>query len=330
MEDRRNLMKNNYLLAFPILTATLCAQNLQMTSEAITVLTASASNGTGPAVINQQPVGLTTVGVVSANAFAPTGLAASATAHWVAVLGRWEQHQTAEVFAAGSSAQLGPMEMRAAVWQGGQSVPVKYEIVVASTATAGSTSTVMIDIDDDGIVDHIGAGTFVGTRTLGATPLVFRVATNVASTPVAGTTLGSATLDVRIEVEPDFGIAIDAAGGACGQVMGLPTLYPDYRASTPLTPQAPGVRLQLAGGIYPSIPIQVIGWGQSLLPIPGLPAACTLIPTPDIMLIQADLTIPLPQSVRPVTFYAQGFSFGQQPLVTGELLVHGGFQITAL
>ncbi|MFT4843676.1 MAG: hypothetical protein ACI8UD_003621 [Planctomycetota bacterium] len=42
----------------------------------------------------------------------------------------------------------------------------------------------------------------------------------------------------------------------------------------------------------------------SLLTIPGLSAGCTRIPTLDVSLVEADLSIPLPPAVRPLTFYA--------------------------
>lgn len=316
-------MKHILLAAIPLLSVPLCAQGLQSFSTALTVLEARASDGITQ-VINQRPIGITSFGVLSATAATPTGSAARASASWFGGSTYWQQQQRSEVFTVGGTAGLGPMEMQSAFWNNGQTTPVVYEIVVSSTATTGSTASVSIDVDDDGIFDHVGAGTFIGTRTIGATALLFRVATSLDSLSV-----GSATLDVRIELRSSFGIDISNVGGACGQVgAGWVGILPDYRAEIPFTPQAPGVRLRMVGGVFPTIPVQVIGWGQSLLPIPGLPAGCTLIPTLDVSLVQADLTIPLPPAVRPLTFYAQAFSFGPT-LLAQDLLVHDAFQITA-
>ncbi|MGK0156026.1 MAG: hypothetical protein ACI9SE_002993 [Neolewinella sp.] len=317
-------MKYSLYVALPLLSVSLGAQGLQNWGTALTVLQARASDGITQ-VIDQRPIGITSFGVVAATANAPTGTAARATANWSTGSTFWQQQQRSEVFFAGGTAGLGPMEMQSSFWNSGQVTQVEYEIVVSSTATTGSTASVSIDVDDDGSFDHIGAGTFVGTRTIGTTALHFRIATSVDSISI-----GNATTDVRIEVRPAFGIDISNVGGSCGQA-GIFAfgILPDYRSEIPFTPQAPSVRLRMVGGVFPMIPVQVIGWGQSLLPIPGLPAGCTLIPTPDILLMQADLTIPLPQAVRPITFYAQGFSFGQT-LLAQDLLAHDALRIRAL
>jgi hypothetical protein len=317
-------MKCCLYLAVPLFSISLCAQGLQTFSTALTVLEARASDGITQ-VIDQRPIGMTNIGVISAPVFAPAGLAASSIASWAGGPSYWQQQQRADVYAAGGSAGLGPMEMRSAFFNNGQTTPVEYEIVVTSTATTGSVASVSIDVDDDGVFDHIGAGTFVGTRTIGATALFFRLATNVSTT-----TVGSAMLDVRIKLRPSFGITINNAGGACGQGASSPGgVFPIYRAEIPFTPQAPSVRLRLVGGAFPTTPVLILGLGQALLPIPGLPAGCTLIPTIDVSLVQADLTIQLPPAVRPITFYAQAFSFGPT-LLAQDLLVHDAFQITAL
>jgi hypothetical protein len=54
----------------------------------------------------------------------------------------------------------------------------------------------------------------------------------------------------------------------------------------------------------------------------GLP--CLLLPSPDVLVVQPVVSLPLPASVRPVTLYVQGVSVTTQGLLTTD-----GYQVTA-
>jgi hypothetical protein len=207
-----------------------------------------------------------------------------------------------------------------------------HEFLVELTATAPVTADikflrwdqlwpgvgspgVQLDYDNDGTIDVSSVSTLTPpelTRQYGPQPFCVRIIVNAAlqGAPLAATTL-------RLIATPQNDLAITEIVAKCNPVAPSPPPFvqPSFVGQ--------GITVSLAG-------LGVMVFGASPQPVllgilSGVP--CILVPSPDIVLFEpwGPLNVPLPASLRPLTFYAQGVELSS----TSSLIPTEGYAITA-
>ncbi|MFT4512836.1 MAG: hypothetical protein ACI89X_001931 [Planctomycetota bacterium] len=185
-------------------------------------------------------------------------------------------------------------------------------------APGGSWPIVNVDIDNDGVFEITNLSTLTAAPisvTFGPQPLLVRVAIDV--------TLGaqaSVSNYVSVVLLPDNNLTITQPIAGCSPASPAPPPF--------LLPSFDNTGVQLSGGQdpnQPSLMILSLTAQPALLSMNGA-APCILLPTPDVVLFVPSglLNIPLPASVRPVTFFAQGVT-----LTPSGLRATDGFAVTA-
>ena len=176
-------------------------------------------------------------------------------------------------------------------------------------------AAIAIDIGNDGSIEIANLSSASITTipvSIGAQPLQVRV--------VVQATLGAAMFayeDAIFLLTPDNNLRITQVVGSCAPFVPPP---PTIVAPSFLTN---GIDLQ------PQFQLGVLVLG--LMPQPnllsvfsqtGLP--CVLMPRPDVVLFGSAINLPIPQSVRPITIYAQAVGLEQ-----GELIASDAYSVIA-
>lgn len=202
--------------------------------------------------------------------------------------------------------------------------PVYLELGSSTTLPVGAPwPQVDIDIFNDGYIEYPnfanGHATVFTLAPLGAASLVVRV---IMSSQLVGP--GHSLVSVDIAARPDNNLLVTQNALACSNSSQMPHPEPVFASS--------GVYLYVSPPFYPHV--FVIGLSQQPLLLPpyfGLP--CLLVPSPDIVLWEPSglLHVPLPASVRPLTFHAQTVVLTPSyPATPSALVVTDGWTVTAL
>ena len=218
----------------------------------------------------------------------------------------------------GFNGQAGPHEI---LVEFSSTVPRTAELHLNRTvflAPGAPWPTVNVDIDNDGVFEITNLSPLSAppiSVTFGPQPLQVRVVVDIA--------LGAQTATsnyVSLVLLPDNDLTITRPILGCNPVLPppIPFLQPSFDHS--------GV--QLLGGQDPNQPSLIVlslAAQPMLLSMNGT-APFTLLPRPDVVLFVPSgmLDLPLPASVRPATFYAQGVT-----LTTAGLRVTDGYAVTA-
>lgn len=174
-----------------------------------------------------------------------------------------------------------------------------------------------VDIDGDGVMDVLGLdNTYPVTRHEtfnGVTPWRMRLDIDASS----GDAMGSYT-EIEVALRPDNDLTATEVVAACSPISTVPfaqASFSDY-----------GVDFRVPA-FANELPLLVLGLAPqpTLLSLPGaLP--CVVLPSPDAVLFAPNGAwhMPLPASLRPVTFYAQSIT-----LVAVGLRATAGYAIQA-
>jgi hypothetical protein len=167
--------------------------------------------------------------------------------------------------------------------------------------------TVQLDFDNDGVIDVpiVGTNTTYAV-TVGPQPKQVRIVVDAQLS--AQVSLGDI---LALILTPDNGLAIAEPVASCdaGQPPPPQMLQPSFddRGIDLFLYSLPGQPSVLVFGFSPQ-PI--------LLSMLG-PLPCILLPSPDVVLLGTGLfLLPLPASVRPVTFYVQGVTLAPSGITT--------------
>jgi hypothetical protein len=182
---------------------------------------------------------------------------------------------------------------------------VSVQVVGGGTSSAPSLApTATVDINNDGIVEWASSTPSMlppNLYTVGAQPLQVRV--RLAANAVSN---GSGVLMVDVIFRP------------------LNAITTTITPSTCLTSQALTVKPSFSGnGVWVSTPFLVTVLGMQAQPqflsvFNGL--TCTLVPTPDVVLLTplGGIELALPLALRPFTFEVQGVTFAGNNLVVSN------------
>lgn len=194
-------------------------------------------------------------------------------------------------------------------------VPVTVQVRHEMNCTPfAPTPQVQMDIDDDGVIDSTQLGPFdldVPTLPLGPQPVAIRF---VMSAQLQGTGLVSQVLIVTVTPRNDVLATPNVIGCEPDGYLLQRPLFADRGSQFEFVTADPAVL--------------VLGLSQQPFLLPSyLGAPCLFVPSVDIVSWNPVYTthdIPLPASVRPVTFWAQGVVISPNGLLTTN-----GFRVTA-
>ncbi len=130
--------------------------------------------------------------------------------------------------------------------------------------------------------------------------------------------------EVEAWLQPDNHLFVQGTALACGSPGSFATVV-SMQAVPSFADTGLDATCRLNGLLVPTV--HVIGFAQQPVLLPGaLGVPCLLMPSPDILLFAAtgQLHLPLPLSVRPVTFQMQGVALNAAGLLTSS-----GVQVVA-
>ncbi|HEX6813485.1 MAG TPA: hypothetical protein VF384_17835 [Planctomycetota bacterium] len=302
-----------------VLATTLSAQSVGVSLSALTPLQTVVANG---AAINTAtwPAGPLT-SYHSFGATLPGPSAPQATVFW-SFLG-WNNHAFVELLHSLANpgavptvtATTGSHEFLAELTA---TAPVSADIRISRVdhVVAGAVSpTVQLDYDNDGTIDVASVSTaspLLLTRQYGPQPFRVRIVVNASLSGVEHT-----STHLTLEATPHNDLTITEVIAPCFATGPFPpSVQPSFfgRGVTLVAAQYAGTLGLVVVGFSP----QPALLGSSS----GLP--CILLPSPDIVLVTSGLEVPLPASLRPLTFFAQGVTWTPNGLLTNE-----GFAVTA-
>lgn len=218
---------------------------------------------------------------------------------------------------AGATATTGQTEFLVELTGSVPGIPGFVDLLRTDTLLPGSQyPLVAVDIDNDGTIDFNSApASFTFPVVFGTTPKRLRV---VMSAQLSGP--GLAGSELRVRARPDNALTITQNAAGC----------PNWLVVTPVFAQR---GLQLVPDMLGGIDVYVVGLSQQPLLMPpqnGLP--CLLVPSPDIVLLDTtgSLDIPLPATLRPITFHVQVVQVRLPPFSqTTGLVTSDGYTIHA-
>ncbi len=292
-------------------STTLAAQTVSLTSLNPIIATAAVTGQPQTATLAAGP--LPSQGSLTASQGTSAAQYASITAEWhlIASDHRVVLDLRQRAFAASTGPLVTSLTPGNFLLQVANPTPVLavMELTRSPLVPAGAAIRVLeVDIGNDGSVDFSATSpnsSLTLTVTIGPVPLPIRLHNELS-------TQGQANIDMgmNITILPTPLISATPAGAGCSfghSQQLLPTFAGNLRAFTigPLTASFPSVT--------------VFGWQAqpTLLPTPQ-PGPCILVPTPDVLVLSTwqGFTVPLPPTVRPVTFWTQAVVFEPEGLTT--------------
>lgn len=186
-------------------------------------------------------------------------------------------------------------------------LPITVELQLygaASGSGGGMLPLVDFDIDNDGSIEATGWTAWTGTvvSLIPGQPKLVRVRVQTALV-----TTGALFQYVNVVVVPHNQTAVSFAAAGCSDYFSLDfDVAPTFSGDLELVPWS----------ITPDPMVLVFGLGLQPAILPAsVPLPCLLLPAPDILMAVWSTTLPpgayvlpLPASVRPVTFWAQAVS----------------------
>lgn len=186
-----------------------------------------------------------------------------------------------------------------------------------STWPGAPWPTVQVDIDNDGVFEITNLPTWnvqMPTVSFGPQPLQVRVVIEAA----LGAQIGSGN-HVTLSLLPDNDLTISQP------IIGCNPVSPPRPAFLHPSFDNLGVDLLHGNSTQPEVMVLSLAALPTLLSMNGT-SPCILLPQPDIVLFvpSGRFNLPLPASVRPMTFFAQGVT-----LTPSGLRVTDGYAVTA-
>jgi hypothetical protein len=307
----------------PLLTCTpLAAQSVGVSLSALTPLTAVITDGvvSGSATFPAGPMAMSG----AFEAYLPSMTIAGAGISWqsyadnAAAVARLEHYVWNPSGAPAISGRTGPNEFLVE-WSATAPVSADLRILRQDGLSPGvGAPTVQLDFDNDGTIDVASVPITIPlqlTRQFGPQPLVVRVILDVSLNGGQ-----HAATSVWFFATPHNDLTITEVIANCRPLAPPPPpfLQPSFVGR--------GVMLGVAHDIT-ELGVIVVGTSPqpALLGLQGaLP--CILLPTPEIVLYHPTgwFDLPLPASLRPITFYTQGVIWSNGGLITTE-----GYAVTA-
>jgi hypothetical protein len=302
-----------------VLATTLAAQSVGVSLSALTPLQTAVANG---AAVNTAtwPAGpLTTYHSFGASLPGPS--TPQATVFWS--FGGWNNYAFVDLLhtlrnpgaVPTVTATTGPHEFLAELTA---TAPVSADIRISRVddLVAGAVSpTVQLDYDNDGTIDvaSVPTGTpLLMTRQYGPQPFRVRIIVNASLGGVE-----YAATELLLVATPHNDLTITEVVAPCRPTQPFPPS---------VQPSFSGRGVTLAAATYAAeLGLIVVGFSPQpalLGSWSGVP--CILLPSPDIVLFTPGVDVPLPASLRPLTFFAQGVMWTPNGLLTTE-----GFAVTA-
>ena len=313
-------MRVTTALAATAALAALAPAQVQTTVHALTPLTFAVTDGANSSTQTQPAGPLSPFGGAGATLPAPTGPAPSSGLLWWSVgpTSTYLQHYLNNPGPSPSvTASAGAHELLVEFTSTSPKavlIRIERDLDLAAGATA---PTISLDLDNDGTIDVADLSpASIETRAavLGPQPTQVRI--------VVQASLGFATYvnDLTwVTLEPDNDLEIQQVVNGCAVQLPppQPTVLPSF--------QNTGVDLvsQFQTGVV-VLGLQPQPLLLSTFSYSGLP--CLLVPQVDVSLaFSGAMNLPIPASVRPLTFYAQSAG-----LLLGELVVSDAYQVRAL
>lgn len=322
--ERSRIVKSHApLAALVACLSPLAAQTVSVSLSAVTPLTAQVSDGTSTTQASWPAGPLPNYDGIAA--YLPGGAPGVAGATWHAFAGdraavaNFTNQIHNPTALPGFNGHTGPHEF---LVEFASAAPVTANLRISrfTDLTPGAPwPTVQVDFDNDGIVDVADVSTVHGALlvpSFGPQPLLVRVIVNAS----LGAQTESFTL-VSLTLTPENNLTITTPVAACFAYSPPPPAF--------LAASFAGRGIDLAIEQNPIEPsLMVLGFGaQPVLLSTNGSLPCILLPTPDILIFEPSglRNLPLPPSVRPVTFFAQGVILSQTGLRTTD-----GFLVDAL
>jgi hypothetical protein len=296
-------------------TSSLDAQTVGVSLSAINTLTVAVGDGQ-QTVTNSSPTGpLPDQGEVVA--WLPSAVAdirwsgGGASSAWA----RITQQAVVAPGTTGATSNSGPHEILVRFTS---AVPLQVKLNasrIVQATPAAPWPAMDLDLGNDGSLEAANLSTLtpaVWSASFGPQPLEVRVVLN-ASVGTAAAVVN----ELFLWLEPDDGIELRHVVAGCNPTLPPPPPFANrqFDGSIVLVMQEPPGTIAVAViGFAP----QPAFLGLNM----GLP--CLLLPSPDVLVVQPVVSLPLPASVRPVTLYVQGVSVTTQGLLTTD-----GYQVTA-
>jgi hypothetical protein len=296
------------------------AQGVAVAISALTPVTLQATLGAQQNQASLAPGPLSAFGQVGAPVpppYAYSGAQIQWSLHEEAALSQAMLAAGCSVVIGGSTASIGQSEFLVEFTGSAPTMPGFLDLLRDDMLEPGSPyPLVAVDVDNDGTIDFANVpASFTFPVVFGPTPKVLRV---VMAAHLPGP--GIASSQLRLRARPDNGLTITQNAAGCAHPLGLTPVF--AQRGLRLTPMP-------LGGIN----VFVVGLSQQPVLLPpqyGLP--CLLVPSPDIVLLDTtgELTIPLPATLRPITFHVQVVQVQFPPLsLNTGLVTSDGFTIHA-
>lgn len=310
------------LAALAACLSPLTAQTVSVSLVAVTPLHVQVSDATSADTVTWPAGPLPSYGGIAA--FLQSGSAGAAATEWHAFAGDRAAtatltHQIVNPTALPSfSGQTGPNEFLVEFASTGP-VTANLQITrVTDLAPGAPWPTVQVDFDNDGFIDIADVSTIHGpflVPSFGPQPLQVRV---IVSASLAAPTESFTWVSFVLTPENNLTIATPVA--ACFSLAPPPPAF--------LAASFVGRGVDLVLQQDPLAPtLMVLGFGAQPLLLSTLGSVpCILLPVPDILILEPSgiHNVPLPASVRPVTFFAQGVILSPLGLPTTD-----GYMVTA-